>query len=317
MLLLKKYSKEAKAMKYIKNRKKFFILSAVVMLIGLLTMCYNAATGKGAFNQDVEFTGGSIVQINIERELTVDIKNELTAIVKEVTGDEVPRIAAAGDTGVIITMKRADAQTRGKLFDEVKAKYDLKDEVPLADSDVSASISNEIKLGALQAVVVGVILILIYISYRFKDFRFGMSAIIALTHDVLIMFTVYAVFRVPLNNSFIAAILTIIGYSINDTIIIFDRIRENKGKMHSDDEQIIDDSINQTLGRSINTSLTTLIMIIFLYILGVDSVKQFSFPLIVGIAAGTYSSIFIASPLWYEFRKLKSTTKKKVKPKTT
>lgn len=317
MLLLKKHSKEAKTMKFIENRKKFFILSIVVILIGLLTMCYNAVTGKGAFNQDVEFTGGSIVQINIERELTVDIKNELTQIVKDVTGDEAPRIAAAGNTGVIITIKRTDVDTRAKLFDEVKAKYNLKDEVPLKDADVSASISDEIKLGALEAVVVGIILILIYITYRFKDFRFGMSAIIALAHDVLVMLAVYAVFRVPLNNSFIAAMLTIVGYSINDTIIIFDRIRENKGKMHSDDDHIIDESINQTLGRSINTSLTTLIMVVLLYVLGVDAVKEFAFPLIIGISAGTYSSIFIASPLWYELRKLKKNSNKKVKPKTT
>jgi preprotein translocase SecF subunit len=144
-----------------------------------------------------------------------------------------------------------------------------------------------------------------------------MSAIIALAHDVLVMLAVYAVFRVPLNNSFIAAMLTIVGYSINDTIIIFDRIRENKGKMHSDDEHIIDESINQTLGRSINTSLTTLIMIVLLYILGVEAVKEFAFPLIIGIASGTYSSIFIASPLWYELRKLKKNPNKKVKPKTT
>jgi preprotein translocase SecF subunit len=144
-----------------------------------------------------------------------------------------------------------------------------------------------------------------------------MSAIIALAHDVLVMLAVYAVFRVPLNNSFIAAMLTIVGYSINDTIIIFDRIRENKGKMHSDDSHIINESINQTLGRSINTSLTTLIMIVLLYVLGVDAVKEFAFPLIIGISAGTYSSIFIASPLWYELRKLKKNSNKKVKPKTT
>jgi preprotein translocase SecF subunit len=143
-----------------------------------------------------------------------------------------------------------------------------------------------------------------------------MSAIIALAHDVLVMLAVYAVFRVPLNNSFIAAMLTIVGYSINDTIIIFDRIRENKGKMHSDDSHIIDESINQTLGRSINTSLTTLIMIVLLYVLGVEAVKEFAFPLIIGIASGTYSSIFIASPLWYELRKLKKNPNKKVKPKT-
>ncbi len=304
-------------MKFIENRKKFFILSAVVILIGLLTMIYNAASQKGAFNQDIEFTGGSIVQINIERSLNSDVKNEIRAIVAEVTGDTAPRIAAAGDTGVIITMKRTDVEARRKLFTTIKEKYNFQDEIPLADTDVSASISNEIKLGALQAVVVGIILILIYITYRFKDFRFGASAVIALVHDVLIMLTVYAVFRIPLNNSFIAGMLTIIGYSINDTIIVFDRIRENKGKMHADDSEIIDQSINQTLGRSINTSITTLIMIVLLYFIGVESVKQFAFPLIVGVLAGTYSSIFVASPLWYELKKIKRNPNKRIKPKTT
>ncbi len=304
-------------MKFIENRKKFFIVSAAVILIGLLTMCFNAITQKGAFNQDIEFTGGSIVQINMERRLTPDLRNELVGIVTEITGDTAPRITAAGDTGVIITTKRADVATRVKLFDTVKEKYQLADEVPLADADVSPSISNEIKLGALQAIVVGIILILIYITYRFKDFRFGMSAVAALVHDVLVMLAVYAVFRIPLNNSFIAGMLTIVGYSINDTIVVFDRIRENKGKMHADDTKIINESVNQTLGRSINTSVTTLIMIVLLYVLGVASVKQFAFPLIIGIASGTYSSIFIASPLWYEMRKLKKHTNKKIKPKTT
>lgn len=304
-------------MKFIENRKKFYILSIAVILMGLLAMCYNAVTGNGAFNKDIEFTGGSIVQINMERQLTPELKNELVQVVKEVTGDSAPRIAAAGDTGVIITMKRTDVAARTKLFTEVKAKYSLKDEVPLADSDVSASISDEIKLGALEAVAAGIILILIYITFRFKDIRFGASAVIALVHDVLVMLAVYAVFRVPLNNSFIAAMLTIIGYSINDTIIVFDRIRENKGKMQSDSVRIIDDSINQTLGRSINTSLTTLVMIVLLYIIGVESVKQFAFPLMVGITSGTYSSICVASPLLYEMRKLKHTTQNKVKPKTT
>ena len=304
-------------MKFIANRKKFFVVSAAIILIGLFSMIYNAATGKEAFNKDIEFAGGSIVQINMEQKLTPELKNEITKIVAEVTADNAPRITAAGDNGVIITMKRTDVQKRTKLFQDIKAKYNLKDEVPLADSDVSASISNEIKLGALQAVVVGVILILIYITYRFRDFRFGMSAVIALVHDVLIMLTVYAVFRVPLNNSFIAGMLTIVGYSINDTIIVFDRIRENKGKMHAEDDQMIDTSINQTMGRSINTSITTLIMIVLLYIIGVESVKQFAFPLIVGIISGTYSSVCVASPLWYELRKLKMNIGKKSKPKTT
>jgi len=304
-------------MKFIENRKKFYVISIVLILIGLLTMCYNAVTGNGVFNQDVEFTGGSIVQINIERKLTLEMKDELIQITKGIASNSDPRISAAGETGVIITTKNIDAATRTKLFNAVKEKYKLKDAAPLADSDISASISNEIKLGALKAVALGLLLILIYITYRFKDYKFGMGAFIALIHDVLIMLTVYAVFRIPINSSFIAAILTVIGYSMNDTVVIFDRIRENKPKMNTDDATMIDVSINQTLGRSIATSMATLLMLILLYFLGVESVKQFAFPLVLGIITGTYSSIFIASPMWYEMRKYSKTAQKKIKPKTT
>ncbi|PHV71643.1 protein translocase subunit SecF [Sporanaerobium hydrogeniformans] len=303
-------------MKFIENKNKFFIASLVVIAIGLLTMCFNGFTGKGAFEQDIEFKGGSLIQVNIEQKLTGTIKEELVELTKEITGDANPRITAADNTDVIITMTRADADSRIKLFEAIKEKYNLKDDQARADSDVSPSISGEIKLGALKAVVLGAVLILIYISFRFKDFKFGASAVIALMHDVLIMLAVYSVFRIPLNNSFIAAMLTIVGYSINDTIIIFDRIRENKGKMITDHIDIINTSINQTLSRSIYTSLTTLIMIVLLFILGADSVKQFAFPLIIGIVAGTYSSIFIASPLWYIMSKSKKNKKKNGKPKT-
>ena len=166
--------------------------------------------------------------------------------------------------------------------------------------------------------MVGVILILIYITFRFKDYKFGVSAVMALVHDVLIMLTVYALFRIPLNNSFIAAMLTIVGYSINDTIIVFDRIRENKIRKGYKEhqavpEEIVNSSINQTLGRSICTSITTLVMVVLLYILGTDSVKEFALPLIVGVVAGTYSSIFVASPLWFDLSRLGKGKKKEAK----
>lgn len=302
-------------MKFTENRNKFFIASSIIILIGLLTMCVNMFRGIGAFEQDIEFKGGSLVQINIEKKLTPEMKDELVGIAKETTGDMNPRITTAGDTEVIITMTRADADSRIKLFEAVKEKYNLSEDKARADSDVSPSISNEIKVGALKAVIVGCILILLYITYRFKDLKLGTSAVVALVHDVLIMLAVYAIFRIPLNNSFIAAILTIVGYSINDTIVIFDRIRENKGKMRGEEIEIIDVSIKQTLGRSINTSLTTIVMVLLLYILGTDSVKQFAFPIIVGVIAGTYSSIFIASPLWYVMNNMKKRVKKNTKKK--
>lgn len=298
-------------MQFIENRKKFYALSIILIVIGLLAMAFNAFKGNGAFAQDIEFTGGSYIHIDMEQPLTNDLKNELSEIVKEITEDSNPRITSADNNGAIITVQRADAATRTKLFEAIKAKYNLSSEEALGDADVSASISGEIKWGAIKAVLVGALLILLYITFRFKDLRFGASAVIALLHDVFIMLAVYAVFRIPLNNSFIAAILTIVGYSINDTIIIFDRIRENRDRKGIKNNAVVDSgminaSIKQTMTRSISTSLTTVIMVVLLYFLGTDSVKQFAFPIIIGVLAGTYSSIFIASPLWYDMSCMKS-----------
>lgn len=292
-------------MKVIESRKKYYAISLCVIVLGLLFMIVNGVRGNGAFNQDIEFTGGSLIQVNVNQPFSNELKDELQDMVEEVTKNENIRITSAGTMEVIITMPRTETEVREKLFDTIKEKYSLEDKDLLKDNDFSATISNDIKTGALKAVIVGMILILIYISFRFKDYKFGMSAIAALIHDVFVMLAVYAIFRVPLNNSFIAAILTIVGYSINDTIIVFDRIRENKVKRGVKEHEaspmdLVDGSISQTIGRSISTSFTTIVMVVLLFILGTESVKEFAFPLIVGIAAGTYSSIFIASPIWYD-----------------
>lgn len=294
-----------KKLEVIKNRKIFFILSSVLILIGLLAMPFNAMRGNGILNYDIEFKGGSIMTIDLGVE--VDPQTEILPIIEEIMPEVTPRFQKVTGTNQInITMQPTTNEQRTALYNALAEKYNLtgaKKDHLLKDSNISPSISPEFKLKAIQAVLLGAVLMLIYISIRFKDFKFGASAVIALLHNVLIMLGVYAVFRIPLNNSFIAAMLTIIGYSINDTIIIFDRIRENKGKMKGDDEEVIDVSVGQTLTRSINTSITTLVMVVLLYILGVSAVKEFAFPLVVGIVAGTYSSIFIASSLWYEMRK--------------
>ena len=305
-------------MKVIQSRKKYYALSLCVIVLGLLFMIVNSVKGQGAFNQDIEFTGGSLIQVDIKQGFTNELKNEIQDITKEITGNDNIRITSAGDTGVIISMPRTETEVREKLFDAIKEKYSLEDKDLLKDNDFSATISGDIKSGAVKAVIAGTILILIYISFRFKDYKFGMSAVVALIHDVCIMLAVYAIFRVPLNNSFIAAMLTIVGYSINDTIIVFDRIRENKTKKGIKEHEaasikLVDDSISQTVGRSISTSFTTIIMVILLFILGTDSVKEFAFPLIIGIAAGTYSSIFVASPIWYDLTQLHA--KKQLKQK--
>lgn len=291
--------------KVIENRKIYYALSSIVIGLGILFMVINAVRGQGAFSKDIQFTGGSLIQVDLKQNFSNDLKDEVEALAKKTTGHSNISITSSGTTGMIITMPRTKTEVREKLFDELKSKYSLEDSDLLSDKDVSPTISKEIKTGAVKAVVVGTILILIYISFRFKDYRFGMSAVAALVHDVLVMLAVYAIFRVPLNNSFIAAMLTIVGYSINDTIVVFDRIRENRVKKGIKDHQVtpfalVDDSINQTIGRSVSTSFTTIVMVVLLFILGTNSVKEFAFPLIIGVASGTYSSIFVASPLWYD-----------------
>lgn len=308
-------------MKVIESRKKYYALSLCVIVLGLLFMIWNGVKGQGAFKQDIEFTGGSLIQVDVRQVFTNELKDEIQGITKEITGNDNIRITSAGDTGVIISMPRTETEVREKLFNALKEKYSLEDKDLLKDNDFSATISNDIKSGAVKAVIVGTILILIYISFRFKDYKFGMSAVLALLHDVCIMLAVYAIFRVPLNNSFIAAILTIVGYSINDTIVVFDRIRENKVKRGVKEHEaspmdLVNDSINQTIGRSVSTSFTTIIMVVLLFILGTDSVREFAFPLIIGITAGTYSSIFVASPLWYDLTHLHANKEPKKKRKS-
>ncbi|NLM12711.1 MAG: protein translocase subunit SecF [Epulopiscium sp.] len=290
-------------MNIIEKRKTWFTISIILILAGLLAMPINAFMGNGILNFDVEFIGGTVMEVNIGQDF--DIAKDIKPIVVDITGEENPQITRSGEQGVTIKTKSLDSATRTKLYDVLKEKFNLDGMNDLLNvDDVSPTISTEMQLKALQALLVSSILMLIYITFRFKDWRFGLAAVLPLIHDVLIVLAVYSIGRVPVNNSFIAAILTIVGYSINDTIVIFDRIRENKKVAKKGDlEGLINTSVSQTIVRSINTSVTTLLTITVLYFLGVASIKEFALPLIVGIIAGTYSSIFIASPLWYEFQK--------------
>ncbi len=289
-------------MNFIKKRFTFFIISAILILAGILAMPYYAFKGQDILNFDIEFKGGTVLHLDIGQEF--DINNEIRPLVQEFLLDNSGVIQIVPNTyEVIVTTQTTDQTLRQDFVDAVKNHYNLTENIILSEDSVSATISPEIQSNAIKAILIGSLLMLIYIWIRFKDFKFGASAVCALIHDVLIMIGVYSIFRIPINNSFIAAILTIIGYSINDTIIVFDRIRENRTTVTGGDEEIINKSISQTLSRSINTSLTTLIMVSLLYILGTDSVREFAFPLVIGTLSGTYSSIFVASPIWYEMRK--------------
>jgi len=181
------------------------------------------------------------------------------------------------------------------------------DESSITSQSISSTVSSEMRSDAIVAVIVSSICMLIYIWFRFKDIRFGASAIIALLHDVLVVLAVYSLLRISVGNTFIACMLTIIGYSVNDTIVIFDRIRENLGRTAAKQTpellaEVANKSLTQTLSRSINTSLTTFIMVFMLFLLGVASIREFALPLMAGLLCGAYSSICIATELWYIMR---------------
>lgn len=285
-------------MKIIENRKIFFAVSIVLICIGFAAMAFNASAGRGALNWDVEFTGGTSMELDMGGAYENDV---LENIVRDVTGQTSPQIQQViGTNFVDIKLQSIDSETRVALMEAVTAAY------PSAElteaNDISGTVSGEMQAAAIKATLIACVAMLLYISLRFRDFRAGGSAIIALIHDVLIVLAAYALLRIPVNQSFIAVLLTILGYSVNSTIVIFDRIRENKSSFRTGQAAAkINKSVNQTLARSINTSLTTLFTIGAIYILGVQSIKEFSLPMIIGIIAGAYSSICISGSIWYTF----------------
>ncbi len=283
-------------MKIVENRFRFFAASIVIILAGMVFMVINGGSGKGIFNFDVEFTGGTAMSIHVGEDFSNDA---ISKIITDITGQKSPQVQrVVGTNSVSVKMQSIDGQMRTALSQGILEQY------PNASidsiQDVSATVSKEMQLTAVKAVLIACVCMLIYISIRFQDVRAGGSAIIALIHDVLVVIACYAVFRIPVNNAFIAVLLTILGYSINSTIVIFDRIRENGPKFRKNQTaEKINKSISQTLGRSVNTTLTTLFTIGAIYILGVQSIKDFSLPMMVGIIAGAYSSIFISGSVWY------------------
>lgn len=284
-------------MQIVKNRFIFIAISVIVILAGFAAMIINAGMGKGAFSTDVEFSGGTSIEVSIGKEFD---NKDITNIVKETTGENNPQVQKIGDgNSVNIKTKSLSADVRTKLESALSEKYGLKSE-NFSIQDVSATISSEMVKTSILSVVIACLAMLVYISIRFKDFSMGASAILALCHDALIVVGSYAILRIPLSNSFIAAILTVLGYSINATIVIFDRVRENRTKLGRNNyEALVNTSVKQTLTRSLFTSLTTFFTVLCLFIFGVQSVREFVLPISIGIVCGAYSSIFIAGNIWY------------------
>ncbi|WP_306531224.1 protein translocase subunit SecF [Anaerotignum lactatifermentans] len=283
-------------MKIVENRKKFFAASLIVIIIGFAAMIFNAQAGRGAFQYDVEFTGGTSFDLDLGQEYE---QEDLQKLITDVTGQDSPQVQQViGTNEVTVKIQSIDSATRETLTNAILEAYP--NAVMGEVNDVSGTVSHEMQTAAIKATLIAAVAMLLYISLRFHDFRAGGSAIIALLHDVLIVLTAYAVFRIPVNNTFIVVLLTILGYSINATIVIFDRIRENKSAFHANQTaEKINKSISQTLARSINTSLTTFFTVGAIYVLGVPALKEFALPMMIGILAGAYSSVCISGSIWY------------------
>ncbi|QGU95027.1 protein translocase subunit SecF [Clostridium bovifaecis] len=276
-------------LKIIERTKLWFAISIIVIMTGMV------ALGMKGLNYGIDFQGGTVVTIEMGKSFNQQIKEEADTIIKKY--DPQASTYISNETQIEIKSNSLTSDSINNMFKELKDKYKLEETSLLSQNNVGPSVGNELKKKTVNALLIATVAMLIYVGFRF-EIKFGIAAILALIHDVLVTLGVYAIFQIPVNSPFIAAMLTIIGYSINDTIVIFDRIRENRRKMRGRDVvEIVNTSVTQTMSRSINTSLTTLVTIVAVYIF-VPSVRDFAFPLIIGIISGAYSSIFVASPIW-------------------
>lgn len=297
--------KEHKTVNFLGKQGIFFGLSLAVILAGFITMgAYKMNTGD-ALNYSLEFKGGTATTVTFDKNYTLEeINSEMVPLIESTTGSAVQIQTVQGSNEVIFKTGSLDVDQRQALNQVFVDNFGV-DETLITSETISSTISNEMKSDTILAVAVAIICMLIYIRFRFSDIRFGVSSIACLLHDVLVVITFYALARVSVSNTFIACLLTIVGYSINATIVIFDRVRENMAVMTKKDDlqDVVNHSITQTLSRSLFTSLTTLVMVGALYIWGVTSIRDFALPLMVGIICGAYSSVCIAGALWYVLRK--------------
>ena len=300
--------KEREPIDFLSKKKVFFTISLVLIAAGVITIGVNAGRGKGAFAYSLEFQGGTSTNVTFDKDYSIDeIDKEIVPVVEKVTGDNnVQTQKVAGTNQVIIKTVTLDLDKREALNKAMVDNFGV-DESKITAENISSTVSNEMRRDAVIAVVIATICMLLYIWFRFKDIRFATSAVLALLHDVLVVVGFYAIARISVGNTFIACMLTIVGYSINATIVIFDRIREEmRGKTKSSDvAAVVNKSITQTLTRSIYTSLTTFIMVAVLYVMGVSSIKEFALPLMVGVVCGAYSSVCITGALWYVMKRFK------------
>lgn len=293
--------KERKTIHFVKRRKIFFTVSIILVLLGPAGMAAFQATQGEPLNFSLEFRGGTSTTVTFDEDYSIEeIDRQIKPVIQDVTGDaEIQASKVAGSNQVNFRTRALDVNEREELDQALRDHFGVEGDITA--QNISSTVSSEMRRDALVAVAIATVCMLLYIWLRFKDVRFASSAVLALVHDVLVVFAFYVLSRTSVGNTFIACMLTIVGYSINATIVIFDRIRENMRSMkkNQDLEEIVDMSITQTLTRSIYTSLTTFITIFVLFLLGVASIREFAMPIMVGIVCGAYSSVCVTGPLWY------------------
>jgi len=284
-------------LKIVERAKIYFLIPAVIILLGIAFLFIN-----GGIVQDIDFAGGMTMSVEMGKEVDTA---EVADVVKSADASiPTPRVMKADGTIIVIQTTDIEDEIRDKIQTKLVETYKIDRETAFISIDrVDATMGAELRSQALTAALVACLLMLIYITIRFEFFT-GISAVICLLHDVLIMLSFYVIFKIPFNANFIAAMLTIIGYSINNTIVVFDRVRENQRKAMREVKSLVNTSISQTLKRSLYTTITTIVPVVLLYILGVDTIKEFALPLMVGLLAGTYSSVFMAGSVWAGFKSL-------------
>ncbi len=300
-------AKELKTINFLGKKAICFAVSIVLIVVGFVAMGINGSKDGNILNYSLDFVGGTSTTVTFNEDYSIaEIDQKIVPVVEKVTNDpNVQTQKIEGGNQVVIKTRSLELSEREALNQALIDEFGV-DEKGITAENISSTISSEMRSDAVWAVIIATICMLIYIWFRFKDIRFAGSAVIALLHDVLVVLAFYAVVKISVGNTFIACMLTIVGYSINATIVIFDRIRENMGglkkKSPEDLQEVANRSITQTLTRSINTSLTTFIMVFVLFILGVSSIREFALPLMAGIICGGYSSVCITGALWYVFK---------------
>ncbi len=294
-------AKPVKKFEFIGKRKLFYGISCLVVAAGIVVMAINAAAGNGAFNYSLDFVGGTSTTVTFDRAYDLaELESTVEPDIKSAAGiSEVHSQTVSGTNQVIFKTTTLGVDQREAIEDMFEANYGVTSDNVAAET-ISGVISGEMRTSAIEALIVALVFMLLYIWFRFKDIKFGAAAIIALAHDALIVVVTYAFVRyLSVGTTFIAVVLTIIGYSINDTIVTFDRIRENQHNATNKKElaELVNSSVAQTVTRSLFTSATTFFTVLALFIFGVADIKAFALPLMVGVISGTYSSIFVAAPM--------------------